>query len=98
MDSGFPTPARHGRNERAIVTKRKISGGTRSIDGRHCRDTFLGLMITTAKLGMAFWDYLGDRLAVPYQPTIHICQTSPVAADSPPVQICHGFCPRYSDK
>jgi hypothetical protein len=50
---------------RCQVTKRKISGGTRSEDGRACRDTFLGLAKTCRKLGVSFWDYLGDRLAVP---------------------------------
>jgi hypothetical protein len=29
------------------------------------RDAFLGLAKTCAKLEIAFWDYLGDRLAVP---------------------------------
>ena len=37
------------------VTKRKISGGTRSDRGRNCRDAFLGLAKTCAKLGLAFW-------------------------------------------
>jgi hypothetical protein len=41
------------------------SGGTRSVDGRDCRDAFLGLMRIAAKLGIAFWDYVGDRLSVP---------------------------------
>ena len=50
---------------RCEVTKRKISGGTRSDTGRECRDTFLSLMKTCAKLGVSFWDYLGDRLGVP---------------------------------
>ena len=50
---------------RCQVTKRKISGGTRSDTGRDCRDAFLGLSKTCAKLGIAFWDYLGSRLAVP---------------------------------
>jgi len=50
---------------RCQVTKRKISGGTRSDAGRDCRDAFLGLNKTCAKLGIAFWDYLGARLAVP---------------------------------
>jgi hypothetical protein len=27
-------------------------------------DAFLGLMRTTAKLGITFWDYLGDRLSI----------------------------------
>jgi hypothetical protein len=48
--SGLPTPARHGQNERAIVIKRKISGGTHSDDGRDRRDAFLGLMHTATKL------------------------------------------------
>ena len=50
---------------RCHVTKRKLSGGTRSDLGRDCRDAFLGLAKTCAKLEIAFWDYLGDRLAVP---------------------------------
>jgi hypothetical protein len=33
--------------------------------GRNCRDAFLGLLKTCAKLKIPFWDYLGDRLAVP---------------------------------
>ncbi len=41
---------------RCQVTKRKISGGTRSDAGRDCRDAFLGLNKTCAKLGIAFWD------------------------------------------
>jgi hypothetical protein len=47
---------------RCQVTKRRISGGTRSDLGRNCRDAFLGLAKTCAKLGIAFWDYLGARL------------------------------------
>jgi hypothetical protein len=50
---------------RCQVTRRKISAGTRSDLGRDCRDAFLGLSKTCAKLGLAFWDYLGSRLAVP---------------------------------
>ncbi len=49
---------------RCQVTKRKVSGGTRSDLGRDCRDTFLGLAKTCAKLGVAFWDYLGSRLGI----------------------------------
>lgn len=49
---------------RCQVTKRKISGGTRSDLGRDCRDAFLGLAKTCAKLRISFWDYLGSRLAV----------------------------------
>ena len=50
---------------RCQVTRRKISGGTRSDIGRDCRDAFLSLAKTCAKLGIAFWDYLGARLATP---------------------------------
>jgi len=50
---------------RCQVTKRKISGGTRSEAGRDCRDAFLSLSKTCAKLGIVFWDYLGARLDVP---------------------------------
>ncbi|GDY24042.1 hypothetical protein LBMAG56_53890 [Verrucomicrobiota bacterium] len=50
---------------RSQVTRRKISGGTRSDDGRDCRDAFLGIAKTCAKLGISFWDYLGDRLEIP---------------------------------
>jgi Transposase IS66 family len=53
------------RDLRPQVIKRKISGGTRADLGRACRDAFLGLLLTCAKLGLSFWDYLGHRLGVP---------------------------------
>jgi hypothetical protein len=49
---------------RTFVTKRKISGGTMSRDGRIARDTMLGLMKTCKKLRLSFWHYLGDRLGI----------------------------------
>ncbi|WP_425337535.1 IS66 family transposase [Rhizobium favelukesii] len=49
---------------RTFVTKRKISGGTLSRDGRVARDTMLGLMKTCKKLGLSFYHYLGDRLGI----------------------------------
>jgi hypothetical protein len=55
---------------RCHVTRRKVSGGTRSDIGRDCRDAFLGLSKTCAKLGIAFWDYLGARLDIPGSPAI----------------------------
>jgi hypothetical protein len=55
---------------RCHVTRRKVSGGTRSDVGRDCRDAFLGLVKTCAKLKITFWDYLGARLAVPEGPAI----------------------------
>ena len=69
---------------RCQVTKRKVSGGTRSDAGRDCRDAFLGLAKTCAKLGISFWDYLGARLviagnpAIPYLPQL-VAQRCPTA-------------------
>ena len=47
---------------REYVTRRKISGGTRSELGRKARDTFVGLKKTCRKLGISFWHYLISRL------------------------------------
>ena len=47
---------------REYVTRRKISGGTRSELGRKARDTFVGLKKTCRKLGLSFWNYLTSRL------------------------------------
>ncbi len=47
---------------REYVTKRKISGSTRSDSGRRCRDTFTSLKKTYRKLGISFWEYLNDRV------------------------------------
>ncbi len=69
---------------RCHVTKRKISGGTRSDVGRDCRDAFLGLTKTCAKLGINFWDYLGSRLAVPAIPTIPYLPQLVTARARPP--------------
>jgi hypothetical protein len=44
------------------VTRRDLSGTTRSDRGRDCLDSFLGLKKTCHKLGVSFWDYLGSRL------------------------------------
>jgi Transposase IS66 family len=55
---------------RAQVIRRKISGGTRSEAGRDCRDAFLSLIKTCQKLGLSFWHYLGERLAIPDAPAV----------------------------
>jgi hypothetical protein len=55
---------------RCHVTKRKISGGTWSDQGRQALDTFLGLLKTCQKLRVSFFDYLGDRLGVAGAPNI----------------------------
>ncbi len=47
---------------REYVKKRKISGSTRSLSGRICRDTFTSIKKTCRKLGVSFWDYLIDRI------------------------------------
>ena len=47
---------------REYVTRRKISGGTRSEAGRRARDTFVGLKKTCRKLGISFWHFLISRL------------------------------------
>ncbi len=45
---------------REYVTRRKISGATRSDYGRRARDTFASLKKTCCKLGISFWKYLMD--------------------------------------
>lgn len=47
---------------REQVTRRKVSGGTRSEAGRRCRDTFLSLKKTCRKHGLSFWAFLKDRI------------------------------------
>jgi len=54
---------------RSQVTRRKLSGGTRSAAGRDCRDGFLGLAKTCFKLGIRFWDYLGGPTGRPGLPS-----------------------------
>jgi hypothetical protein len=47
--------------ERVVV--RKISGGTRSEEGKECLDTFVSLKKTCGKLGISFFNYLCDRVS-----------------------------------
>jgi len=51
-----------------LLKWRKISGGTRSDLGACCRDDFASLKKTCRKLGISFWDYLGDRTAWGHRP------------------------------
>ena len=51
------------RQIREYVKRRKISGGTRSDDGRDCRDTFASLKKTCKQHGLSFARYLKDRLS-----------------------------------
>lgn len=66
---------------REYVKKRKISGSTRSDDGRRCRDTFASLKKTCRKNGISFWEYLQDRLRgvgwIPPLATLIFEQTPP---------------------
>ena len=68
---------------RCQVTKRHVSGGTKTDIGRDCRDAFLGLAKTCRKLGVSFWNYLGARLgvagasAVPPLPELIRCRGQP---------------------
>lgn len=47
---------------RQFAKMRKISGSTRSENGRRCRDTFLSLKTTCRKLQVSFWRFLQDRI------------------------------------
>ena len=51
------------RQIREYVKRRKVSGGTRSDDGRDCRDTFASLKKTCKQHGLSFARYLKDRLS-----------------------------------
>ena len=60
-------PLHNNQSERDIreyVKKRKISGSTRSENGRKARDTFTSLKKTCRKMNISFWDYLNDRLTM----------------------------------
>ena len=50
------------RDIREYVKRRKVSGGTRSEEGRRCRDTFASMKKTCRKLDISFWAYLLDRV------------------------------------
>ena len=52
---------------REYVKRRKVSGSTRSDDGKRCRDTFTSLKKTCRKLGISFWKYLDDRIRKKYK-------------------------------
>lgn len=47
---------------RQFAKMRKISGSTRSENGRRARDTLISLKTTCRKLGISFWGYLQDRI------------------------------------
>ncbi len=51
------------RQIREYVKRRKISGGTRSLLGQRCRDTFASLKKTCRLHGLSFSKYLKDRVS-----------------------------------
>lgn len=63
---GFPDLPLHNNEAesdiRELVTRNKISGGTRSDSGRTARDALLGLKKTCRKLGISFWDFIQSRV------------------------------------
>jgi hypothetical protein len=81
------------RDIRCQVIKRKIGGGTHSDAGGDCRDAFFGLLHTCAKLGIGFWDYIGDRLGVTGQLPVPELANLIRAAASQPEAPGPGFCP-----
>lgn len=52
---------------REYVVKRKISGGTRSEEGRKSRDSFVSLKKTCVKLEINFFSYLLDRVMCAFE-------------------------------
>ena len=73
---------------REYVTRRKISGGSRSEAGRRARDTFVGLKKTCRKLGISFWHFLLSRLRgdgrIPPIPDVIRAMTSGLMAEVNP--------------
>jgi hypothetical protein len=65
---------------REYVKKRKISGSTRSDNGRKARDTFASLKKTCRKMNIPFWEYLMDRLTdthnIKYLPDLLVDMTA----------------------
>ena len=55
---------------RPYVTRRKVSSGTRSENGRLSRDAFQSLIKTAAKHGYSAADYLNNRLGIPGAPDV----------------------------
>ena len=72
---------------RCVVTKRKVSGGTRSDVGRDCRDAFLALARHARSSGSPSGIILVPASASPANPTFHAwpisCVTDVNQAESP---------------
>ena len=82
------TPLHNNSSEQDIrrpVVKRKISGCTRTAEGRTARNIFTSLILTCRKLRISFWSYLSDRIEkagnFPYLPDLirqKSCQGPPI--------------------
>ena len=70
------------RDIRDYVKKRKISGSTRSEEGRKARDTFASIKKTCKKLGISFLSYIKDRLSID--------ENIPCLGEQVRVAICRG--------
>ena len=46
-----------------MVQRRNISYGTQTTEGTKAWDTFMSLVATTRKLGISFFEYVGDRIS-----------------------------------
>lgn len=75
------------RDIREYVKRRKVSGSTRSEEGRRCRDTFASLKKTAIKLRVGFWDYLLDRVTaqntIPWLPDLVIQKSGQIPYIAP---------------
>ena len=64
------------------MTRRKVSSGTRSENGRLSRDAFQSLIRTAARHGYSAADYLNNRSVSPAPPTCPGSLSSPLSSSS----------------
>ncbi|WP_306752780.1 hypothetical protein [Paracoccus actinidiae] len=76
------------------MTKRRISDGTMSADGRLARDVMLGLVKTCSKLGVSFFAYLviGSASKGSLAVSLLFQSLSPFGLPEPS---CPEICPSY---
>jgi len=59
-------PLHNNATESAIRSRRiqeKISGSTRSDEGRRARDIYSSIIKTCRRLGISIWEFFGDRIS-----------------------------------
>ena len=81
----------------ARVTKRRISGGTMSADGRQARDVMLGLMKTFRKLGISFFATSVIGSVSKGSPAVS-CFFRRLSRFGPPEPSCPEICPTYPER